>query len=134
MKLGDVAQSIQAWQKLVTLNLRPRLALIVLRYIKQVIAEHENAERLRVALVRELTGTPEGQDARIDVGTPAYIEYTQRLTEIMEEPSSLPLMEVNFEEIIDAADDKGGALSPRDLALLEHFFPDSKPLQDEQEA
>ena len=122
MLLGEVFQSIQAWQKLSNINMKPKLALKILRYTKLMSAEHEHAEKLRVALIHELTNTEDGQDAKIEPNTPEFEAYVTRFNEIMQSESDLKQLDVGFEEVVNAVDEKDETLAVSDLAMLEPFF------------
>lgn len=123
MKLGIVFQSIDAWRKLSGIVMRPRFAYRILKYTKLVGIEHELAEKQRVALIHEVTGTKEGEEVKIEPGTQQFIDYVEQFNAIMETECDLPLLEMDFEEIVDAVDGKDDVLTISDLALLEQFFP-----------
>lgn len=122
MLLGTIFQSIAAWQKLSAIPLKPKVAYQILKYTKKVSVEHEVAEKQRVALIHEVTGTEEGQEAKIEPGTLEFTEYAEKFNEIMGTESDLEQIDLDFEVVIDALDDKEDVLSVSDLALLEPFF------------
>lgn len=128
MLLGEIFQSIAVWQKLSGINLQARLAYRILKYTKLVSAEYEIAEKQRVALIHEITGTKEGEDAKIEPDTPELQEYVGKFNEIMLMESDLQQLDIDFEEVINSVDEKGEALTVNDLAMLELFFqtPDEK--------
>ncbi len=122
MLLGEVFRSVAAWQKLSAINMKPKLAYKILKYTKKVSAEHDVAERQRVALVHEITGTKDGEDAKIDPDSPELATYIEKFNEIMATESDLKSLDIVFEEVVNAAEEKDGSLSVQDLALLEPFF------------
>ena len=122
MLLGQVFQSIQAWQKLSAIPLKPKIAYRVLKYTKKVSSEHELAEKQRVALIHEVTGTLEGQDAKIEPNTPEFQEYATRFNAIMALESDLEPIDMELQQVVDVLDDKEESLSMSDLAVLEPFF------------
>ena len=65
--LGQIFQSIAAWQRLSGINMKPKLAYAILKYTKLVGDEHAVAEKQRIALIHELTNTSDGEDANIEV-------------------------------------------------------------------
>jgi len=132
MKLGEVFQSIEAWRKLSSITMRPKLAYAILKYVKLITTEYEIAEKQRVALIHELTNTKEGEDARIEAGTPEFTEYVKRFTEIMGVESSLPRCELDFAEVVNAVDGKDDVLTVNDLALLEPFFVEFWTTEEEE--
>ncbi len=120
--LGRIFQSIESWKKLSSVNLKPKIAYKILKYMKLVNDEYEIAEKQRVSLVREITNTTDGQDAKIEPGSSELVEYVGRFNEIMAQESSLEQVDLKFEEVIDALDGKDDVLSIADLANLELFF------------
>ncbi len=122
MLLGEIFQSMSAWQKLSSIPLKPKFAYRILKYIKLVTAEFEIAEKQRVALIHEITGTQEGQEAKIEPGTPELATYAKRFQEILVTPTDLKPLDMDFEEVVNAADEKDESLSVQDLAMLEVFF------------
>lgn len=136
--LGQIFQSIESWRKLSSVNLKPKIAYAILKYTKLVSAEHEVAEKQRVALIREITGTIHGEDAKVEPGTPEFMEYVEKFNEIMSQKSDLPKIDLDLETVVEALDGKDDVLSVADLANLEPFFatdlvptiPDP-PLSDE---
>jgi len=123
MKLIEVVEAIASWQILAAMKVSPRVAYKLLKYTKLVSAEHEIAEKQRVALIHELTGTKEGEDASIPAGSELLKVYASRLSDILETKSDLPQCELTLDEVLDAVcADQANALSTRDLGLLEPFF------------
>jgi hypothetical protein len=132
MKLGEVFQSIDAWRSLSAVKMKPAMAIRIMRYIKLVSGEWEICEAQRVALIREITDTQDGQDATIDANTPDAELYVARFNEIMELESSLSYFGVSLEEVMDCVrESEGNELSVSDLATLEPFFSGSEKEQPE---
>jgi len=131
MKLGTIFQSIDAWKKLSAINMRPKLAYAVLKYTRLVSAEYEIVEKQRVALIHEITGTKEGEEAKIAANSPEIAKYVEKFNAIMVTASDLKPLDVNFEEVVNAVDSKDEVLSVSDLALLEPFFSDYAEPEDE---
>lgn len=126
MFLGQIFQSIDSWRKLSGINMKPKLAYKILKYTKLVTAEYEIAEKQRVALIHEVTGTKDGEDAKIEPGTPELQEYVGRFNEVMVTESTLEQLDMNLSDAIDAVDEKNETLTINDLALLEPFFTDGE--------
>lgn len=126
MLLGEIFQSIAAWQKLSGINMKPKLAYRILKYTKLVSAEHAIAEKQRVALIHEITGTKEGEDAKIEPGSSEFQEYVGKFNAVMLTESDLKQLDMDFEEVVNAVDEKEEALSVSDLAMLEPFFMGGK--------
>jgi len=132
MILGQIWQSIQAWQKLSKINMRPKLAYKILKYTQQVSAEYDIIERQRVALIHELTNTKEGESAKIEPNTPESLAYGTRFNEILLQESDLPLCALDFEEVVDTVDEKDESLTVNDLAVLEPFFLKLRTAKEEE--
>ena len=125
MLLGQIFQSIDSWKKLSSVNLKPKIAYAVLKYTKLVGDEHAIAEKQRVALIHEITGTQAGEDAKIEPNSPEFAEYITKVNEIMSQESSLEQINLGLEEVVNALDGKDDVLSISDLAMLEPFFVSS---------
>ncbi len=123
MLLGTIYQSVEAWRKLSSVNMHPMTASKILRYTKLVEAEYAVADKQRVALIHEITETKDGEDAKIEPGTPEFTTYVERLNEVMVVESTLKLIRgVSLEDVLKSIGDKDDVLSVFDLALLEPFF------------
>jgi hypothetical protein len=101
------------------------IAYKVLKYTQKVGDEHALVEKQRVALIHEITGTKDGEDAKIEPGSPELSEYAERLNAIMAVEADLQPLDVDFGCVISAVDEKDGSQSVQDLAMLEPFFLDS---------
>ncbi len=122
MKLREIFQSVEAWGKLASVNMKPKLAYQVLKYVQLVTDEHTIAEKQRVALLREITGSPDGSDVLIKDGTPEFSEFVSGFNAILAQESTLEKLDIKLETIVDALDGKDDVLSISDLAALEPFF------------
>ncbi len=122
MNLGEIFNSLSVWEKLASVNMKPSLAYRIMKYMKLVSAEYEIANKQRISLIHEITGTKEGEDAGISPGTPEIEEYSRRYDEIMATESDLEPLGVALEEIVNEVEDKGEVFSVKDFALLGLFF------------
>ena len=123
MLLGQIWQSMESWRKLSSVAMHPMMAYKVLKYTKLVEAEYAVADKQRKALIHELTGTKDGEDAKIEQDTPEFMAYVEKFNEVMTVKSSLKQVKgVELEGVVKAVGDKDDVLSVRDLALLEPFF------------
>ncbi len=123
MLLGQIYNSTEAWRKLSSVSMHPMTAYKVLKYTKLVEAEWAVADKQRVGLIHEITETKDGQDAKIEPGTPEFTTYVERLNEVMVVESTLKLIKgVSLEDVLKAVGDKDDVLTVSDLALLEPFF------------
>jgi len=114
MQLGQIYNSTEAWRKLSSVSMHPM------------------TDKQRVGLIHEITETKDGQDAKIEPGTPEFTTYVERLNEIMVVESTLKLIKgVSLEDVLKAVGDKDDVLTVSDLALLEPFFK-SEDSDDEQ--
>jgi len=121
MKLGQVFQAVEAWRNLAALKMKPQMAYQILKYVRLVLAEYEIAEKQRVALIHELTETRDGEDARIETGTPEFAEYIRRFSEVMETECDLAKCEIALSQVM-ASIAEGEKLSMAELEALEPFF------------
>lgn len=124
MNLGTIFQSINAWKRLSAVNMKPKLAYRVLKYTRLVSAEYEIAEKQRKALIHEITGTKEGEEAKIEPGSPEIAVYVERFNEVMLTEVSLDRIDLKLADVVDAVDEKDETLTVSDLAQLEPFFSD----------
>jgi len=121
MKIGQVFGSIPTWKKLCGMNMQPRLAYKIHKYVQKVAAEHDIAEDQRVSIIREITNTPEG-DVRIEPNTPEFEEYVRKYAEVANTEIELGSIDITMDQLLDAVSEKNGALTPADLTILEPFF------------
>ena len=122
MLLGQIFNSVKSWGKLSSVAMQPLTAYKVLKYTKLVEAEYAVAEKQRVALIREITGTTDGQDAKIEPDSREFVEYVEKLNGVMAVDSSLAQLDLKLEDVLKAVGDKSDVLTVQDLALLEPFF------------
>ena len=131
MLLGQVFQSTDSWTKLSRINMRPKIALAILRYSKAVSAEYVLVEEKRKALIHEITKTEPGTEAKIEPGSKELTEYVNSFKEILQLESDMIQFHLKLSEVVDAVDEKDETLTVQDLAVLEPFFGDY--VQPEQE-
>ena len=122
MRCGDVFRSVAAWQKLAGVNMKPKLAFRILKYTKEIGAEHDAIEKQRITLIHEITGTQPGEEAKIEPDSEESKKYIGGLQEILLVSSDLKKLDIDFSEVVDAVDEKNEVLSVSDLAALEPFF------------
>jgi hypothetical protein len=122
MILGQVFQSAASWQKLSGINMKPKIAYAILKYSKLVGVEHGIIEEMRVALIRKITGTEEGKEARIEPNTLELAAYVEEFNKVLVAESSLKPLDMIFEDVVNAVDDGDESLTVSDLAMLEPFF------------
>ncbi len=124
MLLGEIFQAMESWKKLSAVPMKPSLGYRLLKYTKLVSAEYEVAEKQRVELIREISGTKEGQDAKIEPDTPEFKEYVKRFQEVLTVETALKQVDVKFDRVMKAVGEIDGVLTVTDLATLEPFFKD----------
>ncbi len=127
MNCGHVFQSITPWKKLAAIQMKPKLAYKILKYVKKVFAENDVIEKQRINMVYEITGTAPGADAKIEPNTPEFETYFKRLNEILAVEIGLEKIDLKFEDVIESVDEKDESLSVSDLATLEEFFVSDDP-------
>ncbi len=124
MLLGTIFQSVEAWQKLSSISMKPKIAYAVLKYTKVIGDEHAIIEKQRVALLHDITDTKDREDVRVEPGTPEFKEYVKRLNEVMSQESTVEQIAIDLKDVVEALDEKDETLTVRDLAILEPFFSD----------
>ncbi len=122
MNYGQVFRSISSWQKISGISMKPRIAFAILKYTKRVSDEFELIEKQRVALIHEITATEPESEVKIEPDTEEFNKYIAGLQEILIVESDLEPIDLDFEEVINAVDDKDESLTVSDLAVLEPFF------------
>lgn len=122
MLLGEIHQSVEAWQKLSGINLRAGLSYKLLKYTKLVSAENVIFEKQKAASMYEVTGVQVGQPVRIEQDDPTMKMFAPKYQEILLTESDLKQLDMDFEEVVNAVDEKDETLTINDLAMLEPFF------------
>ena len=122
-----IFQSVQAWRKLAGVVMKPAVAFKILRYTKLVNAEVEHIEKQRIDLAYEISKVPRDKDVKLEPDTPELAEFQRRFSEVLNEESTLPLLRLDLETVVDALDGKDDVLSVQDLAALEVFFQYPEP-------
>jgi len=126
MILGQVFQALPAWQRLSSLKMTPFMAYQMLKYFKLVAAEYDIVEKQRVALIRKLTNTVEGQNAEIKPDTPEFVEYIKLFNEVLIVDCDLKKCSMTMNDVMGAIyDERENALSVQELVVLEPFFSES---------
>lgn len=122
MILGQIFQSMQPWQKLSGMRMRPQVAYRVLRYTKKVEAEFAHIEKRREAILREVAGVPEGE-VKLESNTPEVVEFQKRFTEDLLIESELKPFDRKLSCVLEmVGDGQDDVLTMSDLAMLEPFF------------
>ena len=122
MKAIEIFQSISSWHKLANVTMKPLIAFKILRYTKLIGAEHEHIEKQRVDLAYEISGTPRNQNVQLEPNTPELADFQRRFSEVLNTESTLPLLRLDLETVVNALDGKEDVLTVSDLAFLEPFF------------
>lgn len=131
MKAFQIFHSMKSWQKLANVALKPKIAFQILRYTKLVDAEFQHIEKQRIAIVYEVSGTPEGQSIEADENSPWMPEFYHRFNEVLQQESTLSLLRLDLETVVNALDGKDDVVSVSDLAILEPFFQYPEPPLDD---
>ena len=126
-----IFQSVQAWRKLAGVVMKPAVAFKILRYTKLVNAEVEHIEKQRIDLAYEISKVPRDKDVKLEPDTPELAEFQRRFSEVLNTESTLPLLRLDLETVVDALDGKDDVLSVQDLAMLEPFFQYPEPPEDD---
>jgi len=127
MKLGNVYGSQATIRKIVGFGLPPKIAYSVLKYSRKFDAEYSVIDQQRVQLIREIAGTKEGEDAKVEPGTPEFVTFAAKFNLIMDTDSDLAPSDMKLSELLSAIElDESNVLSAQDLAVLEVFFTTDK--------
>jgi len=123
MKLGDIYQTASSWHALSAMKMQPQMAHKIMKYARLVFQEYDLIEKQRIAIVREITGTNSGQEARIEPDTVQFNEYVRRFNEVLNVESELKPFGDELDSVLDSlGKSQENLLSVRDLVLLEPFF------------
>lgn len=124
MNFGQIYQSINAWEKLAAINMKPKVAFVILRYSKLVRSEFELVNTKREELIREIADVEKEQDVKLEPGTPELATFIEKFNEMLQCSSPLCQIDMKLEDAIEAVDEKDETLTVQDLAFLEPFFKD----------
>jgi hypothetical protein len=123
MKLALIYTAREAWQRLGALKLPPQSAYQILKYLKLFTAEVEVVEQQRIKLIRDISGTKEGENASIKQGTPEFSKFAAEFEAVLGADSELKLIAMSLPVLLDQiGKDADNVLSTHDLAQLELFF------------
>jgi hypothetical protein len=127
MKLGDVANGMSAWERVVKLKVGPSIAFKLMKYAKKVDSEYIGVENARCNVITDIVGVEPGSEARLEQGTPEFVEYVKQLAELYEAESELPLFDMNLDEFVELVQVREeNELSAIDLIALQPFFKDEE--------
>jgi len=134
VKLADVFGAREAWSRLSGLRLPPHTAYRLLKYAKQVTSEYEVIEQQRAKLIRDAAGVKDGEDARLNPGTPEFAAFVAEFGPVLDTESDLKPFDLTLATLLDLiAKDQGNVLAVQDLAQLEPFFKaETQPLKERE--
>jgi len=123
MKLGQIVMARESFQRLSTLRMPPQTAYRLLKYLKLVTAESEVIERQRINLLRDVSGTKDGEDVNLAPGTPEHTRFLVEYSAALETESDLKPFDMMMDALLATLEaEKGNVLSAADLAAVEPFF------------
>jgi len=123
MKLSDVFIAQAAMGRLAILNMVPKVAYAVLKFAQKFDAEFAIVETQRLALIREIAGVKDGEDASLEQGSPGFDKFVVKFKEVLEVDSGLAPCPLKMDALLDAIEDvEGNTLSVQDIAMLEALF------------
>ncbi len=123
MTLADIFVAREAWKRLAELRMPPHTAYRLLKYAKRVTAEYDVIEQQRAKLIRDASGTTDGEDASLLPGTPEYSAFVADFGAVLDTESDLKPSDMTLDFLLDMiGKEQGNALSAQDLAQLEPFF------------
>jgi len=134
MKLGNVFAAKSALGRLVALRMPSKVAYRVLKFTRKFDIEFGVVEEQRVKLIREVTGAKEGEDAKIENGTPEMTSFFEKFAPVLDTDCELEACPLKFDALMDALDsEEGNVLSAQDLALLEPLFESDEEVKPDLE-
>ena len=134
MKLANVYMARAAMNQLVQAKLSPKVAYRVLKFTRKFDVEFAIIEGQRSKLIRDISGTKEGENASIENGTPEMAEFFKKFAPILDTDCDLELCPLKFDALMDALDsEEGNVLSAQDLALLEPLFESDEEVKPDLE-
>ena len=134
MKLANVYMARAAMNQLVQAKLSPKVAYRVLKFTRKFDVEFAIIEGQRSKLIRDISGTKEGENASIENGTPEMAEFFKKFAPILGTDCDLELCPLKFDALMDALDsEEGNVLSAQDLALLEPLFESDEEVKPDLE-
>jgi len=123
MKLGQIVMARESFQRLSTLKMPPQTAYRLLKYLKLVTAESEVIEKQRINLIRDVSGTKDGEDVNLAPGTQEHARFLSEYIATLETESDLKPLDMKLDDLLAAlAAEQGNVLSAADLGQLEAFF------------
>ena len=134
MKLANVFMAKEAMSQLAQAKLAPKVAYRVLKFAKKFEAEFGIVESQRVAILREVAEVKEGEDAKIEPGTPEMTSFFEKFAPVLDTDCELEACPLKFDALMDALDsEEGNVLSAQDLALLEPLFESDEEVKPDLE-
>jgi len=123
MKLANVYMAKAAMNQLTQAKLSPKVAYRVLKFAKKFEAEFGIVEAQRIALLREISGAKDGEDAKIEPNTPEMATFVQGFNPVLDTDSEMAVCPLKFDALLEALGvEDGNKLSAQDLAALEPLF------------
>ena len=123
MKLSNVFAAKETITRLAQLKMAPKVAYRVLKFARKFDAEYAIVEKQRSALIAEISGTKEGEEAKIERGTPEFAEFVKQFGAILDVESDLAVCPLTLDALLDALEEAdGNTMSVQDIAMLESFF------------
>ena len=123
MKLANVYAANAVIGKLAQMRMNPKTAYAVLKYARNVEAEMSVIEKTRVAIIREITNTKDGEEAKIEPNTPMFDEYVSEFGAVLDVDADLEPSELQFDDVLSAISaDQSNALTIQEIGVLEPFF------------
>ncbi len=133
MKLSEIWNARETFNRLALLRKPPKVAYRLMKYERKLSAELTLCEAQRSKCVCEVAGVDvgsiEAEQVTLMPGTAEFNAFLDRFNEFLDGESDLKPLELEMDALVDALDaESGNVLSEVDLALLEPFFGTSPDL------
>ena len=123
MKLVNVWNAREAFERLSGLKKPPKLAYRLMKYERKLSAELQLCEAHRLKCVYEVSCAEPGTPVNIEPGTPEFATFLAKFNEFLNNECDLEPVGIGMDVLIESLDaERGNVLSENDLALLEPFF------------
>jgi hypothetical protein len=123
MKLLNVFTAYPVFAKISNFKMNPKTAYAVLKYARTIGQEYELIEKQRVALIHELTGTKDGENASIEPNTKMHMDYVVAFGAILDVESEVPMFGCSMDCFLDKiSDDRANDLTVQEIGSLEPCF------------
>ncbi len=99
MKVGSMLEMYNGVSRLAQIKMPPKPAYWVARILTKLKAECTLVEKTRISLVEEFGEEVEGKGYSVAAGTPQYLAFRKRYTELLESEVDLIMPQIEIEAL-----------------------------------